>query len=51
MKRSTVTKVVGIILGQKHLEDQEAVKKQAHGARLQLERRAGYAKRTTSKSD
>lgn len=36
MKRSTVTKVVGAILGQKHLEDQEAVKRQANEAAIIL---------------
>nr|DAF84832.1 MAG TPA: hypothetical protein [Siphoviridae sp. ct1SN28] len=36
MKRSTVTKVVGTILGQKHLEDQEAVKRQANEAAIIL---------------
>lgn len=36
MKRSTLTKVVGIILGQKHLEDQEAVKRQANEAAIIL---------------
>ena len=36
MRRSTVTKVVGTILGQKHLEDQEAVKRQANEAAIIL---------------
>lgn len=37
MKRSTVTKVVGIILGQRHLEDREAaLKRQANEATIVL---------------
>lgn len=37
MKRSTVTKVVGIILGQRHLEDREAaLKRQANEAAIIL---------------
>lgn len=37
MKRSTVTKVVGIILDQKHLEDREAaLKRQANEATIIL---------------
>ena len=37
MKRSTVNKVVGIILGQKHLKDREAaLKRQANEATIIL---------------